>query len=71
MPSSGPRPLLSRCGQIVSAGLAVNQAEDEVPHDPNSIVDGNNDTRPVFPSVCASWQNGFVGAWDCFVGTGG
>src|ERR1700682_6483601 len=31
MPS--PRLQFSRCGQIISAGLAVNQAEDEVPHD--------------------------------------
>src|ERR1700682_2479837 len=37
MPSR-PRLQLSRCGQIISAGLAVNQAEDEVPHDRTPLL---------------------------------
>ena len=40
IPSSRPCPLLSRCGQIISAGLAVNQAEDEVPHDRTPLLMG-------------------------------
>src|SRR3981189_3504652 len=33
IPLSGPRSLLSSCGQIASASLAVDQADDDVPHD--------------------------------------
>src|SRR6266567_7380502 len=39
VPLSGPRPLLSSCGQIASASLAVNQTDDDVPHDRTPIVD--------------------------------
>src|ERR1700681_2558789 len=45
MPS--PRLQFSRCGQIISAGLAVNQAEDEVPHDRTPLW-----MRVTIPGLC-------------------
>ena len=53
--------LLSRCGKVFPARLAVNQADDEVPHDRTPLFDPSVLIAAIrFPVSSRDPENGFV-----------
>jgi hypothetical protein len=72
---SGPElvqsPLAAGCCQTVSTKAAVDQAEDNVPHDQTSLLGRQPLIAPVgFRRSSPRRQNGFVGAAKCFAPAG-
>jgi hypothetical protein len=58
---SDPPVLVPRqVGEIFLAGLVVNQADDECPHDRTSLLITGGDRGSLFQDVFAEARNGFV-----------
>jgi hypothetical protein len=57
--------LLSRCGKVFPARLAVNQADDDVPHDRTPLFDPSVLIPAIrFPVSSRDHENGFVSATE-------
>jgi hypothetical protein len=67
MISHPPMLMPGKVAQIFSAGLVVDQADDEGPHGRTPLFDRDTDSRGLFPGTFVQWEKRFPA---CFFNTG-